>query len=128
MSRWLAALSEALAARQSRTALSGLARSLIEHLRVHFEHEENDGFFASITRHAPWLADRSTAVENQHPKLMAELETFAAQTGGAGDGDQDWWHKRDQEFRAFVGNFEKHEEEEHRLLQEAYDRDQGARD
>ena len=107
--------------------LSLLAEELQAHLQEHFEHEEGKGLFSQLRAKAPQMSDEVKRLEEEHQTLAATLSTLIdnlRQNDFNDDAKIDWRSR----FQHFQEAFREHEDTENRLLQEAYDRDEGAKD
>lgn len=112
---------------QERQAIVALAEELMGKVQDHFDHEENEGFFDQIGERAPWLQNRAESLKEQHPLLAESLDELAAGLQ-RGDASEQWWNDAAERFAGFMEQFRLHEEDEHRLIQEAFDRDVAAED
>ena len=92
-------------------------------LGVHFStEEESEGFFESVTAHAPRLSGKAGQLCVEHNELLrkaAELCRFAA----AGSPSLTWWRELNSRCHEFSRQLMQHESEESQLLQEAYQDD-----
>lgn len=107
--------------------LAGRLADLKIHLRLHFEHEEEGGYFHEVVAAAPWLAEQAAALEQEHAQLMelldGLLETFrptVRQPVGRPAVNKC--------FEEFNRLFHKHEAAEAQLVQQAFNDDLGAAD
>lgn len=104
-----------------------LLREFLNALIVHFDYEEDDGFFDEIAFHAPRLAGLAGKLCNEHREMLrdaAKLCRFAA----AGSPSMPWWRELSLRCREFSKRLMRHEHEEHKLLQEARQSDIGVCD
>jgi hypothetical protein len=94
-------------------------------LKNHFSNEEESaGFFESVTAHAPRLAYQAGKLCAEHEALLhkaAELCRFAA----AGSPSVSWWRELSARCHEYSWQLMHHENEESRLLQQAYQEDLG---
>lgn len=97
-------------------------------LAVHFSNEEeSEGFFESVTAHAPRLTHDAGQLCNEHDELMhkaTELCRFAM----AGSPSMAWWRELSSRCHEFSKQLMHHESEESQLLQQAYQEDLGGVD
>jgi hypothetical protein len=97
-------------------------------LAVHFSNEEEtEGFFESVTTHAPRLTHQAGTLFTEHKALMSkagELCRFAS----AGSPSVTWWRELRARCREFSRQLMHHESEESKLLQQAYQEDIGGDD
>lgn len=107
--------------------LEALLREFLNALRVHFLHEEVEGFFEEITSHAPRLAVQAGKLCVEHREMLRdadELCRFAA----AGSPSMPWWRELSSRCHEFSKRLMQHEHQENRLLQEARQSDVGVCD
>jgi hypothetical protein len=94
-------------------------------LAVHFANEEeSEGFFESVTAHSPRLSHQAGLLCVEHKELLrkaTELCRFAA----AGCPSMPWWRELSSRCHAFSRQLMQHENEESKLLQQAYQDDLG---
>lgn len=94
-------------------------------LAVHFSNEEEtEGFFESVTVHAPRLRHQADRLCTEHEALLhqaGDLCRFAA----AGSPSMAWWRELNTRCHEFSRQLMQHENEESRLLQQAYQEDIG---
>jgi hypothetical protein len=94
-------------------------------LAMHFSNEEeSDGFFESVTTHAPRLAHQAGKLCVEHEALLrkaTELWRFAI----AGSPSMTWWRELSTRCQEFSRQLMHHESEECKLLQQAYQEDLG---
>ena len=107
--------------------LAVCAEELQSHLHEHFEHEEGKGLFAQLRAKAPHMSEEVARLQQEHQSLATTLSTLIRNLS------QDDWNDEAQAdwrrcFQHFHEAFSEHEDTENRLLQEAYDRDEGAKD
>ena len=102
--------------------------SLLDFLKLHFEHEDQGGgFFDQITEQTPRLSERADEVRQEHAGLLQEfqsLQDLAAQ-GTANDA---WWDQLNSGFQRLSKHLMQHEHREEDLLQESFNDDIGAGD
>lgn len=109
-------------------AVVELFTEFTESVRAHFVHEElEDGFFESVVDQAPWLKHEADALIDEHRDLAAQLAQLQwhAERGVPSDT---WWRTIHSRFEAFCLLFSRHETQENRLLQTAFNQDIGAED
>jgi hypothetical protein len=102
-----------------------LLREFQSALGIHFSNEEeSEGFFESVTAHAPRLSRKAGELCIEHRDLLqkaAELCRFAA----AGSPSLTWWRELNSRCHEFSRQLMRHESEESLLLQQAYQDDLG---
>ena len=99
-----------------------------ESIRAHFVHEElQDGFFDSVVDQAPWLNERADALIDEHRELSAQLAQMQWHVAQGVLADA-WWRTIQASFEAFYLLLSRHEAEENRLVQTAFNQDIGAED
>lgn len=106
-----------------------LVSTLYERLQSHFHHEEAGGYLSEALERAPRLADQAGRLFEQHETLseaLGELRDYVQQPGPADTlSDATWWKGLADRFQDFSKQLLKHESEEDRLVQEAFNRDVG---
>jgi iron-sulfur cluster repair protein YtfE (RIC family) len=106
--------------------VSEMLASLSKHIETHFSEEEVDGFFDDIVEQAPRLSTRTSALRNEHVRL---LESVRALAGLARSEDcRDWWEQLERKFHTFSKELMQHEGSENELLQDSLEDDIGAQD
>jgi hypothetical protein len=115
----LAKIHTVFAARDpSATEIEALLREFLNALLVHFDNEEDDGFFLSISAKVPRLASTAGRLSVEHRALLKgaeELCRFAA----AGSPSIAWWRELKSRCDSFDARLMHHECEESHLLQDA---------
>ena len=104
-----------------------LVGQLGHQLTKHFQTEEAGGYFADALYEAPQLVNRANDLMLQHPRMTKSARKLAA----AADPETNpelWWDQTAERFEAFREELDKHERDEDRLIQEAYNRDIGMND
>ena len=96
-------------------------------LRVHFAHEESEGFFTEVTTYAPRLTCRADNLCFEHEAMLHTVSDLA-RFSRAGAASQAWWRELTTRFQALCTQLARHERDEHRLLQDAYQVDLGGDD
>ena len=107
--------------------VSRLLSQLGDHLIKHFALEEEGGYFADALTNAPQLLSRANELLAQHPMMSGKAKELV-QLGDRPSDSEDWWTETTVRFEAFKAELLKHERLEDGLLQEAYQRDIGAKD
>ncbi len=97
---------------------------LRQHLQTHFEQEEHGGFLEESIARMPRLAPAATAIMQQHPALLAELDALIAQLAGD-DGSPEAWAAAGRDFEHFAATMREHERSENAVVQEGYNEDLG---
>ena len=111
----------------NQTEIERLLREFKDALKLHFICEEDDGFFDDITSRAPRLSGRADHLSVEHRELLdraGELCHFAE----VGSPSMQWWRELSIRCHEFSKHLMHHENEENKLLQEAYQRDIGPGD
>ncbi|MCA9047145.1 MAG: hemerythrin domain-containing protein [Planctomycetaceae bacterium] len=88
-------------------------------LKCHFEHEEEEGYFAEIIALAPRLSYEAEELEAEHDALLGRLEYLDDQLTTVPD-DPCEIAKLRQEFADFIASCRDHEHRETALVQEAW--------
>ena len=102
-------------------------RELREHLRAHFELEEQGGFMEESIARMPRLGAAVSAVIRQHPVLLAELDALIERLPG-GDVSAEAWARAGRDFDHFSATMTAHERSENAVVQEGYNEDLGLLD
>jgi hypothetical protein len=100
---------------------------LREHLRAHFEQEESGGFLEESIARMPRLAPAATAIMQQHPGLLAQLDALIETLAG-GDISPETWARAGRDFEHFSITMQAHERSENAVVQEGYNEDLGLLD
>ncbi len=103
-------------------------RCLREHLRNHFAQEEAGGFLEEAIARMPRLAAAATAIMNQHPELLAELDDLAdnlREMQAAGDISASAWQQARRDYECFAVHMQAHERSENAVVQDGYNEDLG---
>ena len=104
----------------SQTELAARVGELQDYLRQHCR-EEEEGLFKQIVAKAPQLEHHAIMLKEQHRILANELAGIARQL--TSELNRATLHRLQTDFHDFAVHFAEHEEDENRLLQEAYLRD-----
>jgi len=107
--------------------LVSLINSLAAHLEMHFELEEEDGYFGFVLTRAPRLSNRVDQLLRQHASLQAEVDELVEMARRVFAEDRDATELA-ASFRKFRKRLLDHEKSEIDLLQEAYTCDLGGGD
>ena len=103
-------------------------REFLSALIVHFSNEEDEeGFFAEVTAHAPRLAGQAGRLCVEHRQLLHEADELS-RFASAGSPSMPWWRELRSRSHEFCKRLMNHEREENKLLQEAHHTDIGAYD
>ena len=96
-------------------------------LKCHFEHEEQDGYFAEIIEIAPRLSYEAEELEAEHDGLLGRLEHLDERLIVLHD-DVDEIARLRRDFADFIEACRTHERRETALVQEAWLTEIGAGD
>jgi hypothetical protein len=89
---------------------------LREHVAEHFRFEEQSGYMTPVLQREPYQERVTEQLRGQHRELLRSLDALMAEVGfGAGTGPG--FHDR---VRAWVKELRRHEAEENRLYQDAF--------
>jgi hypothetical protein len=97
---------------------------LVDHVESHFAHEEDGGYMAESLARAPRLATRAGRLLAEHAELLDDVHKLQmlARSGVETDG---WWRQIETDCERLKVTLFVHEHAEHRLVQEAFNRDIG---
>ena len=101
--------------------------ALREHLRCHFEKEEEGGFLEESIARMPRLGPAVAAIMKQHPSLLAELDALIKLLS-AGDRSPATWEQASRVYECFAAHMQAHERTENAVVQEGYNEDLGLSD
>ena len=101
--------------------------ALQEHLRCHFEQEEEGGFLEESIARMPRLGPAVAAIMKQHPSLLAELDALIKLLS-AGDSSPATWEQASRGYECFAAHMQAHERTENAVVQEGYNEDLGLLD
>lgn len=101
--------------------------TLQEHLGEHFAQEEQGGFLEEAVTRVPRLGRRMEEILQQHPPLLAELDSLTEALADSHLTVADW-KEIAQQFETFVGHLQAHERSENAVVQEGYNEDLGLAD
>lgn len=99
-------------------------KNLREHLRSHFEQEEQGGFLEESVTRIPRLAKAAGTILAEHPKLLSELDALIESTAKAEAGEATL-EACCRGFNRFAGHMVAHERKENSIVQEGYNEDLG---
>jgi iron-sulfur cluster repair protein YtfE (RIC family) len=109
--------------------LVGLLADLRDQLAMHFALEEAYGYFDDAVVTAPQLSLAAECLKDQHPRLFERIRHLADRAGAVRPDDgSEPVRKVLADFTHFRAEFEKHEEEEFRLIFDALENDLGVGD
>ncbi len=95
-------------------------RQLLKFLQGHFAAEERGGYFCQVVQHAPWLKEQVDRLYAQHEQLQRQLSQAAAQ---AEHVQVELLAPLVEQLAQWTHQLQEHEQEENRLLQEAFTQD-----
>ena len=109
------------------TEVKRLMTDLCDHVRSHFEHEEEGGYLHEVLEHAPRLTNLAEKLLQQHATLseIAEKLCWHVKTEPS---EGTWWKELEEMFDDFSKQLLKHEAQEDGLVQEAFTQDIGTGD
>lgn len=107
--------------------VAAMTIELSSHIKQHFDHEEQAGYFEEVIDVAPRLSDRAEALLQQHLELVDQLDLLQRHAESSAPIDS-WWARLNQMFDEFFHRFLAHEQAENALLLQAYNEDIGAED
>ena len=108
--------------------LINLFADLRDQLALHFALEEAYGYFDDAVGTAPRLSVTAECLRGQHPKLFERIRSLADKASEIRvDGSEQIVRFLD-DFNHFRGEFEKHEEDELKLILDALEDDIGVGD
>ena len=109
-----------------------LIGDLYERIQSHFHHEEAGGYLSEALEQAPRLTNQVGRLHEQHETLsevLGELRNHVQRTVPTDDPRADaWWKELTDRFQDFSNQLLRHESEEDKLVQEAFNRDLGTCD
>ena len=102
---------------------------LYERIQSHFHHEEADGYLSEALERAPRLTNQAGRLLDKHEtlsELLGQLRNHVQRTVPT-DGPRvaAWWKELTDQFHDFSNRLLRHETEEDKLVQEAFNRDLG---
>jgi hemerythrin len=118
---------EVSAQTRSKTKLENLIGRLRELVEAHFSHEERGGYLKEALERAPRFIVQAAVLQDQHETLLEEVEKLRLLVH-SGIESPAWWNRVESDFRAFAGRFMNHEQDENKIVQEAFTVDIGAAD
>ena len=104
-----------------------LLREFLTALIVHFSKEEDEGFFAEVSAHAPCLAGSAAQLCVEHRQMLHEAKELC-RFASAGSPSMPWWRELSSRCHEFNKRLMLHESKENKLLHEAHKFDTGAYD
>ena len=115
-------------ARNHWNELVDLFASLRDQLALHFSLEEAYGYFEDAIVSAPQLSTEAEMLRSQHPHLFQRICRLADKSGEISSENSDHVSRFLHDFQNFRSEFEKHEEQELKLILDALDDDIGVGD
>jgi iron-sulfur cluster repair protein YtfE (RIC family) len=104
-----------------------LLREFLIALFVHFDYEEDEGFFDQVASHAPRLAGKAGELCIEHEQMLLEADELC-RFAASGSPSMPWWRELRLRCHEFSKRLMQHEHEENKLLQEARQSDIGVCD
>jgi hypothetical protein len=101
--------------------------ALREHLRCHFEQEEEGGLLEESIARMPRLGPAMAAIMKQHPFLLTELDALIKLLS-TGDNSPVTWEQAGRGYECFAAHMQAHERSENAVVQEGYNEDSGLMD
>jgi len=111
----------------SHVQITAMLQDLSEHVAVHFQQEETEGFFDQIVRDAPRLVSHVDALRADHTKLLETMYGMKQQAAKRDDSES-WRTGLAAAFHSFSKQLMNHESKENELLLDAYGTDIGSKD
>ena len=108
--------------------LVNLFADLRDQLALHFSLEEAYGYFDDAVVTAPRLSATAECLKGQHPKLFETIRGLADKASEIGSDSSERVTRFLAEFNRFRAEFEKHEEDELKLILDALEDDIGVGD
>jgi iron-sulfur cluster repair protein YtfE (RIC family) len=105
-----------------------LFSDLCDQLALHFSLEEAYGYFDDAVVSAPQLSETAESLRGQHPKLFVRIRELADKALEVSADRAEHISRFLQRFEQFRLDFEKHEEDELKLILDALDNDIGVGD
>ena len=107
--------------------LVSLLNSLAGHLQMHFELEESDGYFSQLSSKRPDLSATVEKILREHVEMLKAVDylVVTARENLARGHDTT---ELAESFDCFREQFNRHEHEENKLIQEIYNVDIGTKD
>lgn len=96
-----------------------------EHLRLHFEAEEKDGYLDPALSIAPRYAEEAASLRAEHVTLLQSLDDLGKELQ---TGDSEHWNAACERVEAFTKALVHHEHRENGIMQAAFNDDGGAGD
>lgn len=85
-------------------------------IAIHFEHEENEGFFDQIVARAPWLKLQVEQLRLQHGEFRERLQQIVTDLASSSELTL---YDLSRQFDHFLTDYFRHEGRENHLVQEA---------
>jgi iron-sulfur cluster repair protein YtfE (RIC family) len=107
--------------------LVSLLNALAVHLQMHFEFEESDGYFSSLSSITPRITSTVEKLLREHEEMREKIDALVAMAR------DDFATARDtsdlaEQFSQFRDQLSNHEHEENKLIQDVYNVDIGTKD
>jgi hemerythrin len=107
--------------------LVSLLNALADHLQMHFEFEETDGYFFGLAQTTPHVSATVERLLREHEVMLEEVGSLVTMAREAFETAQDTSDLAER-FSRFHARLENHEHEENKLVQDAYNIDIGTKD
>jgi len=107
--------------------LVSLLNALAVHLQMHFEFEESDGYFSSLSSTTPRLTSTVEKLLREHEEMREKMDALVAMARDDFAAARDTTHLAEQ-FSLFRDQLSHHEHEENKLIQDVYNVDIGTKD
>ena len=107
--------------------IENLLREFLNALIVHFDYEEDEGFFDDVASHAPRLAGQAGKLTVEHRQMLRDVDELC-RFAAAGSPSMPWWRELRSRCHEFSKRLMRHEHDENKLLQEARQSDIGVCD
>lgn len=103
-------------------------RDFQNQLQKHFDLEEDGGYNADLIRLAPHLAPQIGNLEEDHRKIISDLNHILDVLKSVVDGESPTLARVQERVEGLVIFIREHESKEHAIIQEAYYQDYGVGD
>ncbi len=123
--RSLASDEDRLGAERKISMVKFVTESLVRHLRRLLELEDEAEAADPIAEFKPHLADKATALQNDHCQFRTMLDELSEQVENLVPGNETYYSAFSREMLAFLDRLDEHEQAELEMLQEVHNSDEG---